>query len=92
MQQRHARWDRQHTRDNMRLGTCGMQLAKHVPDEMQRGPGDRQRTPRDMGHWGGPQATDHRQRAADPIRLTAMPQTTSKGQRARHHWKMCNRK
>ena len=40
---------------NVRHATCNGRLAEHVPDELRRGPGDRQRTPRDTGHWGGQQ-------------------------------------
>jgi hypothetical protein len=56
----HATRDVQHATYNRRLATQHMRR-----DEMRDGTGDGQHTPCDMGHWGGQQAIDNRQRAAD---------------------------
>jgi hypothetical protein len=93
---RHARWVRQRTRDKMRLGTCVMQRATDGSQNMYQTRCDVGQATDNTHHatWGtgaGNRKTDHRQRAADTIPQTAMPQTTRKGQRARHHRNMCNR-
>ena len=61
----HARRDkRQQATRRGRYATRDRRLATHTMQPMRCdvGPGDRQRTPCDMGHWDGQQATDHMQR------------------------------
>ncbi len=85
----------QETTGNTERAVCNMQrLATHNMQQMRCdvGPGDRQRTPCDMGHWDGQQATDHVQRRTCDMQQRKGTWTRSNGQRAAEdHWKVCNR-
>ena len=103
----HARWARQRTRDTMRQGTCGLQKAtadshRRACNVRRCDVGQRQ-TARGMQQGTRGLATENRPHAtenvrhatkkghADKIQRPAMPQTTRKTQRARHHRKMGNK-
>jgi hypothetical protein len=62
----------------------------HVPDEMRRGTGDRQRTPHGMGHFGGHPKTGNGERVTCGGER-ARRQDPTDSNAADDHWKMCNR-
>jgi hypothetical protein len=86
----------QETRCDWENASCNMQPTTRNAEKCNVtrcdvGPSDRQHTPRDMGHLGRPQENRPQTMCSRNDPQTAMPQTTRKGQRAWHHWRVCNR-